>query len=86
MDKYFVPCTALPWLEAWCKRWFPAAENQNDNKITTTNFTKTKPVNELAIAKEVQIVLDDVLDKITEKQSVNVATSDKRRGAVERKS
>ena len=63
-----------------------AAENQNDNKITTTNFTKTKPVNELAIAKEVQIVLDEVLDKITEKHFVNVATSEKRRGAVERKS
>ena len=44
--------------KAWCKKVVSAAENQNDNKITTTNFTKTKPVNELAIAKEVQFVLD----------------------------
>ena len=56
--------------EAWCKKVVSAAENQNDNKIKATNFTKTKPVNELAIAKEVQIVLDEVLDKITEKNTL----------------
>ena len=85
-EKHFKTKAGLTIHEAWCKKVVSAAENQNDNKITTTNFTKTKPVNELAIAKEVQIVLDEVLDKITEKHSVNVATSEKRRGAVERKS
>jgi len=67
--------------KAWCKMVVTTDNNQNDKKIFTANFTKTQPVE-----KEVQIVLDKILDKITKELSINVTALEKRRGTVERNS
>ena len=82
-DKHFKTKAGLSMHQAWCKEVVPIAKGQNANKITATNFSKTRPVVE--ITKEVQIVLDEMLANITDKQSANIAT-EKRRGAIERKS
>ena len=81
-DKHFKTKAGLSMHQAWCKEVVPTAKGQNANKITATNFSKTKPD---VMTKEVQIVLDEMLDNITDKQSANIATEE-RRGAIERKS
>ena len=43
-DKHFKTKAGLPMHQAWCKEVVPTSKGQNANKITATNFSKTRPV------------------------------------------
>ena len=45
-DKHFKTKAGLSMHQAWCREVVPTAKDQNANKITATNFSKTRSVNE----------------------------------------